>query len=207
MGPNRLPVLDGPWEGRPHTGGKSAAALSSYALENLRQNSGMVLDESADDSLVNRAATLVTAANAVAVSSFTAFLDDSPWLKDIDLKDWDFFITVAGVFVGLTKLNKVQLPADRLDQLFDIIAKQLDAFHKNGGAAVDDCTAFYDRGMDDPAILDSYSRDQARFISADIIGMWLCWNLLRHAPEQTREHELARRLGIIVTQGFSNWWD
>jgi len=46
--------------------------------------------------LIKQAETLVSGANIFAVSSFVPTLDRFPILSEIDLKHWDFIVSVAG---------------------------------------------------------------------------------------------------------------
>jgi hypothetical protein len=51
------------------------------------------------DPLTKQAETLVQAANTKAITAFVALLDKFPLLKSVDTKQWDFVLTIAGVFI------------------------------------------------------------------------------------------------------------
>ena len=52
------------------------------------------------DPLLERAGTLVQAAHINAVGMFTPLLERFPSLQRVDTEQWDFVLTVAGVFMA-----------------------------------------------------------------------------------------------------------
>ena len=56
------------------------------------------------DSLDGMARSLVTAVNIFAIGSYVQTRDKFPELESVTPEDWDFFVTVAGVFVALGSL-------------------------------------------------------------------------------------------------------
>jgi hypothetical protein len=61
-----------------------------------------------DDPLIKQAQTLVQAANVNATTAFIPLLDRFPILRGVDIKHWDFVLTIAGVFVAVTRLSNLR---------------------------------------------------------------------------------------------------
>jgi hypothetical protein len=78
-----------------------------------------------DDYLDRQARSLVDAAKVQATGSYLPLLDRFPVLGDVRPEHWDFFVTVAGVFIAVTRLNKLDLPEQREDHLLEIVTQVL----------------------------------------------------------------------------------
>lgn len=62
-----------------------------------------------DDPLTEHAKGLVQAAHINAVGTFTPLLGRFPSLRKVDTEQWDFVLTVAGVFLAASRLNNLKL--------------------------------------------------------------------------------------------------
>jgi len=163
--------------------------------------------DSTGDSLIPRAATLVAAARIAASGLYIPMVEKAPWIREIDPRNWNFFLTVSFVFVAVTKLNDVQPPEDRLDKVLEVVSADLDAWHRDARGAFEDCKTFFDRTWDMMENDAVYSKKQRSLRSGDAIGMWLCWSLLRRPPHEQYERELAGQLGVMAVNEFTRWWD
>jgi hypothetical protein len=62
-----------------------------------------------NDPLRGKAARLVSSAKANAVTIFLPMLDQHPLLRKVNPEQWDFLLTIAGVFMAATRLQNLQL--------------------------------------------------------------------------------------------------
>jgi hypothetical protein len=155
------------------------------------------------DALEPQATSLVNAAQIQATASYTSVLQRFPIVGTIRVEEWDFFVTVAGVFIAATRLNNLGLSEERENSLMDKIAANLDGWNSNGARAFEDCKALFERQYDR---LVELGHDQ-RFVTADALGLWIVWNLLRRRPATDEEIGLVRGVGALTTHAFFNWWN
>jgi len=162
---------------------------------------------SVPSSVRKQADTLVSSASAAAVTLHGAMEKEFPIVLQIQLSEWDFFLTIASVFVATTRLEQSTMPPPQIDELLQIVTERFSAWQPDAIRGFEDCKAFYDRSFDGLSRYPSYSGSDRAFLSADILGSWMVWNLFRHVPETEAERGLARVLGTYVTHEFSRWWD
>lgn len=159
------------------------------------------------DGLETQAETLVTAAKIQATVAYTSVGDRYDLVYSIPTETWDVLVTVAGVFVAATRVGQIGLPEARLDSLLAIVARELQAWHPEGMATFEDCTAFFAQRVDriekDPS--PAYLQQPELFV-ARAIGLWIVEKLVEHAPESEQEWALASALGLLVTHWFDGWW-
>jgi hypothetical protein len=134
---------------------------------------------------------------------FTPLLDKFSDLRQVDVEDWDFFLTVAGVFMAATRLHNLQLGNDREERLMEIVADRLDKWNQYGIRAFEDCKEFFEN---------EYNRlctagHEQRFVASDAVGMWIVWNVLKRPPQTDEECMLARATGIMIVHAFFDWWN
>lgn len=154
------------------------------------------------DPLFNQANTLVPAACITATNLFVPLLDKFPFLRDCNVEHWDFIVTVAGVFIGSSRLNNMRIGEDREDRLMETVAKALTNWNSDGIRAFEDCKQLYENEYDRLA---SSGHDK-RFIASDAVGKWIVWNVLGRAPRSPAEASLIRTSGALVINAFFNWW-
>lgn len=152
-----------------------------------------------------QAPTIVGAADVNAVSSFVHTLDQFPNLRSVDPRRWDKVLTVAGIFVGVSRLNQEQITAPERSSLLDIVTREAVRWDPGAVKAVDDCRDFVDRTYDVLSKDSNYAANQ-RFLFSDALGGWIVWNLLGHVPETEEEQRMVRVLGATVTHSFYSWW-
>ena len=155
--------------------------------------------------LYERARDLTSKAHAVAISNHVRFTDEFVLLNYIDVKWWNFFVTIAGVFVASTRLKNLQLGKDRERHLMEVVAKEFQKWNPNASDGFEDCKAFFDRTYDGQAA--ALTADEQKFVSSDTVGAWIVWNILDRPPSTIDERRLVRVIGILVTHIFFNWWD
>lgn len=162
--------------------------------------------ESTDDYLDRQAATLVSTAQVLATGSYVQFAEQIPIINKISTDDWDFFLTVGGVFVAATALHQMGLPESVEEGLMESVARDLEGWDPNGIRAFEDCKQLFENTYDALSKLDEYRRDE-RLLGADSVGLWIAWNLLGHRPQVEEEQKLLRLVGIDVTHAFVDWWN
>jgi hypothetical protein len=155
-----------------------------------------------DDYLDRQARSLVDAAKVQATGSYLPLLDRFPVLGDVRREHWDFFVTVAGVFIAVTRLNKLDLPEQREDHLLEIVTQEFNAWDRDAIRAFDDCKQLFDREYDR---LNAIGHD-SQFLASDALGSWIVWNALGKQPITMEEITLVRGVGAITTYAFFNWW-
>ncbi|HXH24685.1 MAG TPA: hypothetical protein VNI78_05510 [Vicinamibacterales bacterium] len=155
-----------------------------------------------DDPLTERAGNLVQAANINAVSMFTPLLDRFPSLRDVDTEQWDFILTVAGVFMAASRLNNLRLGNAREERLMEIVAADLNRWNADGIRGFEDCKGLFEREFDRLTA----AGHEPRFVAADAVGTWIVWNVLGRSPQTDEECQLVRATGALVTHAFFDWW-
>jgi hypothetical protein len=156
------------------------------------------------DPLDQQARDLVPAAHSLAIG-LTKFRSQFACLQAIDDQSWDFFVTVAGVFVASTRLRNLKIGSKREDRLMEIASQEFQKWHPRAIEGFEDCKAFFDRTYD--AISADSREDERQFVSSDTIGGWIAWSALAHPPETPDERAFARQIGVVVTHELFSWWD
>ena len=158
-----------------------------------------------DEPLIKQAETLVPAANANAISAFIPLLDKYPTLQRVDTKHWDFALTIAGVFIAVTRLSNLKLGEHREEELLMKVSAGLDQWDAaNGIRGFEHCKSVYETNFD--ALTNS--GHERRFITSDAIGLWIVAQLFSGPQGVTeKEKELIRVVGAMVTHTFFNWRD
>ena len=152
----------------------------------------------AKDTLEERGKLLVQAADIWAVGSLLDVTKQFPVLRDISSDDWDFFATVAGVFVGVNRLIG-RIPNERFKQLFaNVIDPEVNRWNRDGSRALEDCNQFVGQART--------QMDSGELTASDLLGQWLVLNLLQ-PPEVTRDMaNTMRQVGGFVATPFADWW-
>jgi hypothetical protein len=154
------------------------------------------------DPLQKQAETLVPGAGINATSMFVPLLDKFPVLREADVEHWDFIVTVAGVFLGASRLSNMRVSDAREEKLMEIVAESLLNWNSGGIRAFEDCKGFYESEYDRL----SAAGHEPRFLASDAVGKWIVWNVLGRAPESQDEYMLVRATGTMVTHAFFDWW-
>ena len=158
--------------------------------------------ESKRDPLHKQADTLVPAACINATSIFVPLLDKFPFLRNCNVEHWDFIVTVAGVFIGSSRLNNMHIGEDREDRLMETVAKALNDWNSDGIRAFEDCKHLYESEYDRL----SAAGHEPRYLASDAVGKGIVWNVLGKAPQSPAEASLVRVSGAMVISAFFNWW-
>ncbi len=152
--------------------------------------------------LQKQAETLVSVAKINAISMFVPLLDKFPLLREADIEHWNFIVTVAGVFMGASRLNNLRVGDTREEELMEIVAESLVNWNSDGIRAFEDCKGLYENEYDRLAA----AGHEPRFLASDAVGKWIVWNVLDRDPDTQDECMLVRTTGAIVTQAFFDWW-
>ncbi len=152
-------------------------------------------------SLLEKGETLVMMAHSVAVASLTSPVQklELPEALTADVENWNFFMTVAGVFAAVHALGQ-RVSEETIDGITSgRVLRKLDGWNPEGSLAFSDCRQFVEGS------LKSASQEQIELTPADAIGMWLLCKLYRRfpTPEETAD---ARPLGELLLDTFAEWW-
>lgn len=156
-----------------------------------------------DDPLIAQANGLVGFAKMNSTSSFLPTLENFPVLRDTRSDQWDFVMVIAGAFIAVTRLNKLNLGDAKKDELLGIVGAQMKQWNPLATDGFADCRAFFDRTFDKL----TRAGQEPRFVSADALGLWIVWNILQHQPRSDDELKLARTIGEMVIHTFFDWWN
>jgi hypothetical protein len=158
------------------------------------------------DPLAERAKSLVNASEIAATSSAIVLVerDEFPLFSSINPLHWNFFVTIAGVFIASSRLRTSGIERRRHDRLMAIASRRLNAWNpKHGLMAFEDCKSFFERSYDGFAKDASHNPD---FNAADALGGWIVWNVLDHPPGTQEESRLVRSIGAMTVHSFFDWW-
>ena len=156
-----------------------------------------------EDPLKQQAENLVSVAQINAVGSCTPLLNKFDFLRSVKLDYWDFFVTVATVFMGATRLNNLGINEERQEMLMESIAMRLNEWNRDGIRGFEDCKGFFESEFDRLTAADH----DPKFVASDSIGKWIVWNALGRAPQSEQECLLVRAIGSIVTHSVFDWWN
>jgi hypothetical protein len=145
----------------------------------------------------------VLSAKIYATSLFVPMVDQFPLLRNVKPDQWDFVVTIAGVFMAATRLRNLKKGDAREEKLMEIIARGLDDLDlKNGIRGFEDCKAMYERAFD--GLTNAHT--DPRYISSDALGWWIVWNLLGREPKGEEELRVVRTIGGATVHTFFSWW-
>jgi hypothetical protein len=132
---------------------------------------------------------LVSAAAVFATNSRSAFVDHYPGLKHMDVKDWEFLMTVAGTGTALLTMAE-SFPADRQRELTENVIRNLQAWNESGFAEL--------RDFLDTVTGSTHSRVQM----PDAIGSWVLRSVREVKSDPLAEHVI----GLMLLKTFAKWW-
>lgn len=156
-----------------------------------------------NDPLLVRADALVQTAHLNGISTPTVLLDEFSILRETDIENWTFILTVAGVFIAATRLRNLRLGEAREQKLMDKVYEHFTRWDsKNADRAFEDCKSFFEKNFD--AL--TKAGHEPRFVASDAIGLWIVWNVLGRAAQTNEERKLVRVVGSMTTHTFFNWW-
>lgn len=155
--------------------------------------------------LIENGEKLPSAAKAWAVASYIQFLDKYPVIGKIKPQHWDFVLTVAGVFVGVSQLNHEGIPEDEKDTILNAVTRAGIKIYPDLVEACEDCRNFVDRTYDGLKQEKEY-QNNPKLLFSDSLGAWVIWNLFGHTASNDDERNLARPLGSFLVHPFVSWW-
>ncbi|MFZ0649633.1 MAG: hypothetical protein WAZ97_01930 [Pseudolabrys sp.] len=158
------------------------------------------------DPLVSDADLLVGAVNTLAISMFPKFVDEFAFIPNDERgqRYWDFVVTIAGVFIALTRLRTLNLNEKRRLKLEKKVAVCLVRLYPTiARPAFEKCKSFFDKTYYD--LLNAGYEPQ--LIASDTIGGWVVWAILGHPAKSEQEFTLVRSVGTMIVHSFFNWWE
>ena len=153
---------------------------------------GIFSDQSELDPLQGRAESLVGTASTLAKSLFSRLAVYYTDLFQVSEEDWNFLVTVAGLYVASLRLYD-EISGDRFADLYEIVEKRLSP---GVPQAMANCGAFVTQRA-------GAESDQITFET--VLGYWVLWNALPYKPDKNQA-ELAFFIGHSVTDAFASWW-
>ncbi|MFQ5903563.1 MAG: hypothetical protein ACE5JO_07730 [Candidatus Binatia bacterium] len=153
----------------------------------------------------SQAKRLVAASQILATDSYTDVAKRFDLVHDVPTDRWDFILTIAGVFIAVSRLEETSLSDSQKHELSEVVATDLTKWDSKAVAAFEDCREFFNRTYDGSASESPY-KDDPTYLATDALGSWIVWNLFDHAPEATQERQLVRVLGGLATHSFFRWW-
>ena len=145
---------------------------------------------------------LVPGANALAISSFSKFMDRHSELKIVNPKEWDFFVTVAGISVGLVGLADKVVSDDEYERLSKILSSKIIKWNSNGEHALGDLMSHMAKHRESMINLPP---DEATKMWAAMLSSWCLLNLKMEIPKD-KPSDLMIELGMFLIVSFKDWW-
>ena len=156
------------------------------------------------DPLLRQADTLVQAAETYAIETFRPLLKKFSFLREVDKQRWDFILTIAGVFIAVTRLGHLGLGENRQRKLTGRVGAKLIQWNPTKGRrGFENCASFYEKAFNE---LTSVS-DEPQFVGSDALGSWVVWSVLGRPAQSEEEHRLVRTVGGMIIPTFINWWE
>jgi hypothetical protein len=149
---------------------------------------------------------LVGAAGTVATGAFVKFIDEFAFIPrdERGRRYWDFFVTIAGVFIALMGLRTLNLNEKRRLKLEKKVAAHLVRLYPAiARLGFEKCKSFFDKASNDL----SNAGYEPRFVASDSIGAWVVSEILGRPADTDQELTLARKIGVIIVHSFSDWWE
>ena len=133
---------------------------------------------------------LVSAAAVFAANSRTAFVDHYPDLKNIEVKDWEFLLTVAGTGTALLAMADA-FPVERQRELTQNVVQQLQKWNESGFVELRDFLN---------AVTGSV---KSQTDMPDAIGAWVLRSIREVGHDPRAEHVI----GLLLMKTFAGWWE
>ena len=153
---------------------------------------GIFSDQSELDPLQGRAESLVGTASTLAKSLFSRLAVYYTDLFQVSEEDWNFLVTVAGLYVASLRLYD-EISGDRFADLYEIVEKRLSP---GVPQAMANCGEF---------VTQRGGAESDQFTFETVLGYWVLWNALPYKPDKNQA-ELAFFIGHSVTDAFASWW-
>jgi hypothetical protein len=148
---------------------------------------------------------LPSAAKILAISSYAQFIDKYPIVAKIKPDHWDFILTIAGIFIGVSQLNHENISDSEKDALLDIVTNAGIEIYPDCIQAFEDCRVFVDRTYDG-LLQEKEYQSNPNYLFTDSLGSWVVWNLFGRVSSNMDERSLIRGLGAYLVHSFISWW-
>lgn len=150
-----------------------------------------------------RAESLIDSSRTIAASCFVPLLDKYSFLREANIEQWDFILTVAGIFIATTRLSNLSIDDDSEDALITIVSRRLKLWSPEGIAAFENCKEVFEKQYEQ-LIAANYENE---YVASDALGLWIVLNVLGRMPDCHEEIEFQRSVGVLVVSAFFDWWD
>jgi hypothetical protein len=130
-------------------------------------------------------------------------LTQYPLLRAVSLEQWNFVITIAGVFIAVLRLRSLHIGDNRQIAVMNVVERSLERWYPNNGIrGFEDCKNMFEQNFD---MLEKLGHEPP-FIAHDSLGWWIVWNILGRSPGTDDERSLARVVGGSAVHEFFSWW-
>jgi hypothetical protein len=143
--------------------------------------------EEPDDA--RNALNLVSAAGVFATNCRSAFVDHYPDLAKMQLKDWEYLMTVAGTGTALLAMAE-HFSVERQRELTETIVGSLQQWNETS----------FDELRDFLNSVTSAAKSKVEV--ADAIGAWVLHSVSEVAPDPLAAHVI----GLMLMKTFAGWW-
>lgn len=167
-----------------------------------------LLGRQQEDPLIQKAKLLVSTANLVAISTFTAEFPGGPipigislaTSRGIDLERWDVIVTVAGVSYAESLFPIGQVTTEKQLEIACTVRDSLKLLSPDALKEHDDCMSMVSNAAQGKLDISCSLKE--------VPGVWALWRLLGHVPrtDVEEEHLAVALLTISYSQTFDSWW-
>jgi hypothetical protein len=154
-----------------------------------------------------KAELLLPTIRLTAIYSHSTLCEKIPLLEHVQLKDWEFFYSIASTFIATIGMERAKLDNDLKSKLSKNYGTALLETFSEWAIAFKDCSEFFWKNVE---ILQS--SNDSRYIQSpeltisDTIGFWLTINIMGHWPESEEEGKLVTLVGGLICSEFIDWW-
>jgi hypothetical protein len=134
------------------------------------------------------------------VASYSSFVEQFPFLSEVSDDDWDFYLIVGLAFGATLKTQDLNIDALQRDKLKESILSALIEWKSDGEAAFFDCETLFRKTHQK---LTNYN---SQYPTADALGYWIVFNLLKRPPQQENEKEFMRTAGLWSLGVLGSFW-
>lgn len=128
-----------------------------------------------------------------------------PAITNVDLGQWDFFVSVACVWAAIAQLNNEDIPANKKEEVRKTVVRSLMERYSDGPMALEDCTGLIKKEGSRDAIVDPISGNEVTG-TEQALGLWIVCNLLQRMELNNEEWRIALVLGHLCFKFYESFW-
>jgi hypothetical protein len=159
-------------------------------------------DEPEKDPLYESIMRLVHSADIISLSSRKVLTKLYPDLSNINLDDWNFFVTVSALCYAFMGLSDSISSETRYNKLTQILSKEIQKWNQDAEYAMSDLMQFLNKCWGNAKHLND---EEATKLLASCLGAW-CMVNFKLPVSKERPDPLALKLGMTIIISFKDWW-